>query len=147
MSFALWSVPIATALAYAPHFIRVRLCQRAKAYKNSAPRDLDGQLKGVEERKRALVQRLAASHQNQLELLGVYAGGIAACMAVGVPTARVNSIAALYVGSRVAYNVAYALPQMFNGYIRTLTFTGAMLGAIYAWGAAAARYAAFGIMN
>lgn len=41
----------------------------------------------------------------------MYAGGIAAAAAAGVPAATLNSLAGVYLASRAAYNVVYVFLQ------------------------------------
>lgn len=57
------------------------------------------------------LQRAEAASANGFESLGMYAGGIAAAAAAGVPAATLNSLAGVYLASRAAYNVVYVFLQ------------------------------------
>ncbi len=140
-SFALWSVPVSLGLTYLPHAAKVAILSRTGAFSNTAPRDTAGQDKKVDPSKRALVDRLRGAHLNQLETIGVYAAGVAAATAVGVPAVTVSRAAKLYVGARVVFNISYAGPQIADGNIRSLSFTAALGAIVWMW-AAAARHVA-----
>lgn len=57
------------------------------------------------------IQRAEAAAANGLETLGLYAGGIAAAVAAGVPTETVNYLSVGYLGSRAVFNIVYILLQ------------------------------------
>jgi len=133
-AFALWSVPIATGLAYVPHFAKVGVLSRAHVFRSTHPREINStQKKSTDE----LVARLVGCHANQLESLGVYAAGIAAATAVGVPRDTLSNLASAYVASRALYIVAYAAPQVAQGLPRGLTFGASMSVIIFLWAYAA----------
>lgn len=136
---AVWSVPICVGLTYLPHFVRAAICFSSKALDNRRPRDLEGQLKRLDPGKAALVGRLAASHNNQLETIGVYAAGVAAAVATKVPAPQLNKLATVYVTARVAFNIAYAAPQVLGGMPRSLSFMFSMGSCLAIWFAAAGQ--------
>lgn len=57
------------------------------------------------------LQRADAAAINGFETLGLYAGGIAAAGAAGVPAITLNYLGLTYVVSRAAYNVVYIVLQ------------------------------------
>lgn len=57
------------------------------------------------------IQRAEAASANGFESLGMYAGGIAAAAAAGVPAGALSCLAAGYVASRLVYDVVYVFLQ------------------------------------
>ncbi len=135
-SFALWSVPIATGLAYAPHFTRVGILFRHSVFDAKEPREINSTKDPATDK---LIERLGFAHVNQLETLGLYAGGIAVAIATDVPPKRTTQLAAIYISSRALYTLAYANPQLLKGLLRTACFTVSLSAALALWGHAAQR--------
>lgn len=131
-------------LTYLPFAARAAVCFANGALDNRNPRDVDGQLKKLDPSSVALVKRLLASHNNQLETLGVYAAAVAAGVATRVPPSELNKLATVYISARVAFNVAYAAPQILHGLPRSLSFMASMGSCLAIW-AAAARHAGQGM--
>lgn len=129
-SFALWSVPISAGLAYVPHFAKVAVLSRANVFRSTHPREINSTQKEADDE---LVARLGGAHVNQLEMLGVYAAGIAAATAVAVPKDTVSTLAKIYVGSRALYVAVYAAPQVAGGAPRTICFGVAMSSIMFLW--------------
>lgn len=136
--FAIYSVPIAAGLAYLPYVAKAVILHRNNAYDNKNPRasQIADPLKAETS---ALCTRLGNAHNNQLETLGLYAAGIAAGTAVGVPPTTMTKIARMYVGSRTAYVAAYTAPQYLDGNIRSVTWTASLAAALWTFFAAANR--------
>lgn len=88
----------------------------------------------------ALVKRLDSAHQNALESLPVFASGVAAAVATGVPTPLLNSVCLTYLGARVCYTIAYALPPVLNGMPRSACWGIATAAQLGLWVASAQRY-------
>lgn len=138
LSQAIWSVPIAAGLAYAPVFARAFVISRfGGKLDNTRPRDIDAQVSNTPEHVRELAGRLKASHANQLETLGLYAAGVAIAVAVRVPPPELARLTGWYIKSRLAYNLAYAAPQIGGGALRSLTFFAAMTSCVLLYAAAA----------
>ena len=57
------------------------------------------------------ISRAKAATANGFETLGLYAAGVVAGNAAGVPTQRMNTLALTYVASRVLYNYVYVVLQ------------------------------------
>ncbi len=140
-SFALISVPVACGLAFIPHFVKVIFLTANSSYDNKDPRALNNQTKTLSPSSSAFVTRLTSAHVNQLEMLGMYAAGIAAGTAVGVSPNTMTQIAGLYIAARIGYVIAYAAPQVGNGALRTIAFGGAIGATLWAWFEAAGKVA------
>ena len=136
-SAAIWSVPVVTALAYAPHFIRQAIVTRFGKADNTRPRDKDAQMAGTPKEMRALAERLAGCHANQMETLALYAGAVACAVAARVPPDQLALLSGYYVRARVAYFCAYTAPPVAGGALRSLTFMGTITTIIMLYGAAA----------
>ncbi|KAF9436292.1 hypothetical protein BGZ76_004357 [Entomortierella beljakovae] len=105
----LLSIPVAAAIAYAPHFIRVLVVLKAtKRWNNVSPR---GQVDKLENRMTkatwALAKRCEGAHHNGLESLGLYSAAILAALHAGVAKETVSSYTTLYIISRLLYNGIY----------------------------------------
>lgn len=134
--FALASVPMAAGLAYFPHIAKVFILRYHGVHRRTHPREsVSTKSLAVDE----LVGRLKNAHFNQLESLGVYAGGIAAATAMGVSPDIVKHYAMMYVVSRAAYIVVYALPQGIFSFGRSGTFVAAWYAIVKLWLAGAAQ--------
>lgn len=120
-SFPLLTVPMAIFLAYVPHALKVRIAKRSGKYNNKDPR-ATAKMAELPAEKAALLTRLLGAHQNQLELLGTYAGGIVANVARGKDDWQLVILSGLYIALRCGYIVIYAGPQVVGGYLRTLIF-------------------------
>lgn len=57
------------------------------------------------------IQRSEAASANAYEALAVYAAGIAAAGAAGVPAETLNTLSGAYLASRAVYNVIYIFLQ------------------------------------
>lgn len=136
-SQAIWSVPIATAVAYLPVFVRKAIVAVKGKLNNKRPRDEDLHLSGMPKDLQELAMRLKNCHLNQLETLGLYAAAVAIGVAVRVPPQTLNRLTGYYIKSRVAYSFAYAAPQVGNGIVRTLTFLGSLASIMMLCAAAA----------
>ncbi len=133
--FALLSAPIAIGLAYLPQIVKNAILNKNNAFDNKNPRAETSVSPKVDK----IVARCKGAHNNQLETLGPYTAGVAAAIAVGVPGAKIDKIAKLYVGSRVAYNVAYISPQVLEGAPRSLSWLSAIGSVVWLWLAAVAK--------
>lgn len=125
------SVPISSVLAYIPHFSKVFVLR--SSFDNTRPRDVDGAMKGVPKERAELAMRLHSAHANQLETLGIFGAAVATCVAVGAPLPRVTAASWTYVVARLAYNMAYAAPQIANGIPRTFTFVLSLSSMGWLW--------------
>lgn len=138
---AILSVPKVSVLAYAPILVRNGILVFHGKYDNGAPRSEpearespSQPSEGTSERQaksggkaitahtRGLLVRLKSSHQNQLEMLGLYAAAVALAVAVRVDSDTVTRLTGWYVKGRIAYTLAYAAPQVANGALRSLAF-------------------------
>lgn len=131
-SFPLLTVPIAIILVYVPHFMKVLLATRFGKYDNKDPRGT-AKINELSTEKAALLTRLNSAHQNQLELLGVFAASVAANVARGKDDWQLIVLTALYIALRCAYIVLYAGPQVFDGYLRTFCFMGILVVVQLLW--------------
>lgn len=137
VNVSLFSVTAAGILAYIPHIMRVILATRAAAWDNGNPREQPSLQEKLTPEQYSLYTRLSAAHSNQLETLGLYAAGIAAAYAAGSSQAFMNSIAGVYVFTRILYVIVYALPPIAGGYLRTAVFFPALASIIVLWTEAA----------
>lgn len=134
---AIWSVPIAWGLTFAPIVARSIIVSRAGKLDNTKPRAVDTQIEKMPQNLKDLTERLRASHNNQYETLGYYAAGVAVAVAVRVDPVTLSRFTGMYIKSRIAYNLAYAAPQVANGGLRSLAFLAAMISVGMLYGAAA----------
>ena len=137
MQTAIWSVPAACALAYAPVFIRGYFVVKYGKADNTKPRDTELQTAKMPPHIKDLTVRLRNSHLNQLETLGFYAAGVAVAVAVKVPPETLSMYTSLYLKSRFAFNLAYAGPQVAKGILRSLAWGASLVSAIMVYAAAA----------
>lgn len=128
-TFALSTIPLATALAYSAHFGKAYLL--GSSLDNRKPRDLECKDVPPERLERAL--RLQWCHLNMLETLGVYAAGVVAALGTGVPIARVTAAAAMYFVLRLIYLGVYIAPQILGGLVRTGVFVLIMFDIMWLW--------------
>ncbi|KAF9184000.1 hypothetical protein BGZ50_003933 [Haplosporangium sp. Z 11] len=140
-NFPLLSLPVAAALAYAPHFIRALIVIKAtKRWNNINPR---GQLEKVETRMAkaawAMAKRAEGAHVNGLETLPVYYGAVLAALHAGVAKDQVNFYTGLFLASRALYNVVYILnTNQFAALARTFIWTTSLGACLKLFLAAAA---------
>lgn len=134
---AIWSVPAAWGLSMAPLIARVILVKTKGRFDHATPRDHISQIAKMPPSLQQLAARLAASHNNQLETLGYYAGAIAVAVAVRVPPHALARLAGMYIKSRIAYNLAYAAPQVANGALRGVSFIASVTTIAIIYGTAA----------
>lgn len=134
-NFPLFSVPIAFFLCYVPHGVRAYVAAKAGVLDNKEPRQMENSLSQLDKSKRDLINRASGAHNNQLETIGVYAAGIVANSAVGVPSDdwQFIALAAAYIAVRVAYIAAYLGPPVLNGYLRSLVFAAVVIIIILVW--------------
>lgn len=64
-------------------------------------------------------KRLSACHQNGLESLALFAGGVAVSAATGVPERRMDICATVHIAARVVFSIVYAAPPFAWGLPRT----------------------------
>ncbi|PXF46037.1 hypothetical protein BWQ96_04212 [Gracilariopsis chorda] len=136
-SWPAFSVILAIILAYLPHFMKVTLLTKFGKFDNKDPRAHTSQQSSVPKEKRALVTRLAGCHSNQIEMLGVYAAGVAANLSLKESDTAFIVLTALYVGFRALYIIVYAAPQVLGGNTRSITFVACMATVISIWSKAA----------
>ena len=140
--FVFFSVPLAALLAYLPHFARVAVLARHKAFDNRNPRDMASKISDrAPKGDRELASRLSSAHQNQMETLGLYAAGIAVAVATKTDTAVISRYATAYIVSRILYILAYAAPPVLAGRMRGLPFTAALASVLALWFVAANSFA------
>lgn len=145
------SVPVATFLAYAPIVARKLILGKYGEHDNTKPREeplvkatsesdsnsnSEGK-QGIPEHIHGIVTRLKSCHCNQLEMLGLYAGGIAIAIAVRVQPETLTRLTSWYIKSRIAYTLAYAAPQIAGGALRSAAFIAAAGSCIMIYYAAA----------
>lgn len=116
-----------TASAYIPLLVRAILLKRNKVDILKLNERRAGRAEGlspgdVSESVYNRAARLQASHENQLETIPLWASAVAAAIAVGVPTRRMNILAALQVVGRASYSILYTLDPIFNGLLRSAAF-------------------------
>lgn len=142
-AWPLQSVLVATGLAMTPLVASVGWAIRSGRFSNALPRTSQTAADVP-----PFVARARAAHANNLETLGLYAGGIAAGVAAGVPAATLGRLATQYVVGRVAYNVLYVGGEAWcgtGGYVRSAVYGGLCLGScLRLWAAAAGEAAAAG---
>lgn len=147
---AIMSVPVATFLAYAPIVARKLILAKYGEADNTKPREeptvksdvrdtsnKSERKQGIPEHIYEIVTRLKSCHYNQLEMLGLYAGGIAVAVAVRVQPETLSRLSSWYIKSRLAYTLAYAAPQIAGGALRSATFFAAAGSCIMIYYAAA----------
>jgi uncharacterized MAPEG superfamily protein len=129
LTFPVVSVILVFLMAYVPVPIRALLISRrstgttfGKLNSRAAGRTAVDFREGMDENSYNMAGRLQASHENQLETLGIYAAGIAASLATPVKQAAIHTFAGLYLAARVLYNIVYAMPPIANGIFRSLLF-------------------------
>lgn len=137
LAAAIWSVPIATGLAYAPFFARSLLVAARGKLDNTQPRNEEQQIATMPKHLQELALRLKGSHLNQLEMLGLYAGAVAVGVAANVPPPTLQRLTSWYLKCRVAFNLAYAAPQVANGFLRSLSFMASLTSCFLIYAAAA----------
>uniref|UniRef100_A0A7S1XCA9 MAPEG family protein n=1 Tax=Compsopogon caeruleus TaxID=31354 RepID=A0A7S1XCA9_9RHOD len=132
--WAVQSVPIAIAIAYAPAFLRIGIQAANKVLDTREPRKAE-----IPE---GIASRADACHKNHLELLPLYAGGILACVQAGVDEQLVSRLATTYIAGRSIHAALYIQIEEFlgtGGTARTVTFLlGCMIPTLRLWLAAAA---------
>lgn len=144
LAAAIWSVPQAMALAYVPHVVRgIVISRYGGKIDNTKPRAAEDQTSNLPKNIQDLTTRLKNSHVNQLETLGVFAGGVAVCLAVQMPAETLVKLTSNYLKSRLAYTLAYAAPQVAKGGLRSLSFF-ACIGSLIMLYSAAAKTVAVG---
>lgn len=119
---AIKSVPLVWVLSSVPLVIRTLIIRFKGNFDNSKPRDRKGQEVGLSPDLQKVATRLLGAHNNQLETLGFYAGAVAVAVAAKVPPETLSKLTGYYIKTRIAYNVAYAAPQVAGGIFRSLTF-------------------------
>lgn len=137
LSSAIWSVPLAAVLAYAPHFARIALVIMYGKLDNSKPRSDQEETAKMPKHLQEIARRLRMSHLNQLETLGFYAGAVAVAVAARVPPAQLARLTSNYIKCRFAFNLAYAAPQVGKGVLRSLAFIASIISCFIIYGAAA----------
>lgn len=137
---ALFSVPVAFFLTYLPHFLKVKLLFGENALDNRNPRVDNENAKMMPDAKKDLVGRLKSAHENQLEMIGVYAAGVAVGVSVGVRPIVLTILSAIYIAARVAFVAIYASPPVFGGYLRTVAFAPCVLSTLGLWFTAAGTF-------
>lgn len=130
--FAIFSVPIAAFLAYVPHFAKVAVLRGRSQYDNAKPRDVPADDE--------LITRLGNAHVNQLEMLGVYAAGVAVATAANTPSTIILALSISYVIARFLFVIAYASPQVAGGLLRSFTFMLSMGSNLALWILAAINF-------
>lgn len=133
----IWSVPAAALLAYVPISVRAFLVSRHGKFNNKRRRDYAAETANMPKHLQELALRLKGSHENQLEMLGLYAGAVAIGVATRVPAPELARLTSWYIKCRIGYNLAYAAPQVGNGVLRSLTFFASMTSCILIYSAAA----------
>lgn len=98
--------------------------------------DLNDQEGKVEKSKLDMFKRLKSAHQNGLEGLALFGGGVAACAATGVPVATMDYWAKVHIGARVVFNIVYAAPPVLEGLPRSLSWFVSIGSSIALWLAA-----------
>lgn len=143
---AILSVPAAAFLAYAPMLARKIILLKYGELDNAKPREeprVKGEDEGGEGKRGVpvhmyeLATRLKACHNNQLEMLGLYAGAVGVAVAARVAPDTLNRLTGWYVKSRLAYALAYAAPQVAGGALRSSAFIAASVSCIMIFYAAA----------
>ncbi|KAG9061458.1 hypothetical protein KI688_007449 [Linnemannia hyalina] len=134
-------LPAATAVAYAPHFIRgFIVIYYTKKWNNISPR---GQLEKVESRMTkagwAMAKRAEGAHTNGIETLPVFFGAVLAALHAGVAKDTVSFYSTFFVASRVVYNIVYILnTNQLSALARTGIWTAGMVACFKLFLAAAA---------
>lgn len=134
---AIWSIPIAWGLSYLPFAARALLLKLKGNLDTSKPRRREAETASLPVEYQDISIRWANSHSNQLETLGYYAAGVAVAVAVKVPPETLARLTGLYIKSRLAYNLAYTMPQVAGGILRTACFVASMTSVGMLYGAAA----------
>ncbi|ROW17485.1 hypothetical protein VPNG_00763 [Cytospora leucostoma] len=142
---AYYSVPAAFLLALAPH--AYASIAAGKSFDLAYPRKtVESAAKDASQDKQTVlrVQRAEAASANAFETLGMYAGGIAAAAAAGVPAETLSCLSLGYLASRAAYNVIYVFLQddRKTAPLRSLTWNVSILIIGTAWVKAGNRAAA-----
>eukprot|EP00170_Pyropia_yezoensis_P007027 contig_28655_g7049 len=142
-AWPLQSVLVATGLAMSPLVASVGWAMRSGRFSNALPRTSQ-----MAADVPPFVARARAAHANNLETLGLYAGGMAAGVAAGVPPGVLGRLATSYVVGRAAYNVLYVGGEAWcrtGGYARSAVYATLCLGpCLRLWAAAAGEAAALG---
>lgn len=134
---AIRSIPIAWGLSFLPFAARAILLKLKGKLDNSKPRRREAETASLPVEYQNLATRWANCHANQLETLGYYAAGVAVAIAVKVPPETLVKLTSLYIKSRLAYNLAYTMPQVAGGFLRSACFVASMTFISMLYGAAA----------
>lgn len=119
---AIKSVALAWVLSSVPLVARTLIIRFKGSFDNTKPRDRKGQEAGLSPGLQQVAVRLLGAHTNQLETLGFYGAAVAVAVAARVPPETLSKLTGYYIKSRIAYNLAYAIPQVAGGVLRSLTF-------------------------
>ncbi|KAJ4424995.1 hypothetical protein N0V82_000277 [Gnomoniopsis sp. IMI 355080] len=109
---AYYSVPAALLLAFLPS--GYKMATAGKHADTAMPRRVLANLEkdpSIDKQMVLRLQRADAASANAFETIGLYAGGIAAAGAAGVPASTLNYLGVGYVASRLVYNVVYVFLQ------------------------------------
>ncbi|KAF9927401.1 hypothetical protein FBU30_003259 [Linnemannia zychae] len=134
-------LPVAAAVAYAPHFIRgFIVIYHTKRWNNINPR---GQLEKIEKKMTAaawaMAKRAEGAHINGLETLPVFYGAVLAALQAGVPKDTVSFYSIFFVASRVLFNLVYIFnTSELTALARTGIWTAGMISCLKLFLAAAA---------
>ncbi|GAB0491306.1 hypothetical protein MMPV_002558 [Pyropia vietnamensis] len=118
------SVLAASALAFSPIVAAVPWLMRKGRFNNANPREC------LEAPDAAVtipgwVRRARNAHFNNLESLGLYAGGVAMAIQAGVSPVIIGRLATQYVLSRAFYNIVYVAGEeriKTRGFLRSAVF-------------------------
>ncbi len=129
MTIAYWMVLVAAVLPY----VFVMYAKATPAFMqndyNKNPREYATTLSGPR-------QRAYWAHQNGFEAFPAFAAAVIIAVIAGVPAARVNLLAELFIGCRVAHGILYIANQ---DKLRTLVWLGGLgcVGTLFVSGATA----------
>ncbi|CAM9500546.1 unnamed protein product [Choristocarpus tenellus] len=135
MSPPMWvlSIPLGMALAFIPRvYAGILTHKRLGGVDIVDPR---GQLKSkmMEEKdKDRLISRAIGTHQNGLEALMMWSAAVMLARSTDVPVSKIDRIATVWVGSRIAYSITYiwvATTQPLS-FLRTAIF---MVSTLFSW--------------
>ncbi|WVQ99668.1 hypothetical protein IAU59_006807 [Kwoniella sp. CBS 9459] len=129
-NISLYAIPVMWATSIAPHFYAISVFNRERApgtpeWDNREPR------KNVEKFKAAKLspsasetyERAEAAQSNGFENLPLFAAAIVAGNAARLPTSTLNTAAAVYLASRIVYNVIYlTASNKFTANLRSVTY-------------------------
>ncbi|KAF9700071.1 hypothetical protein EKO04_001286 [Ascochyta lentis] len=105
-NFSLYSIPAAWILSIAPHFYAASLGKFDNKNPRTYTRDTESD-QSIDKATKAKIVRAEGAQQNGFENLGLFAAAVVIGNVAKLDNSTLNTLAAAYLASRVAYNGLY----------------------------------------